>query len=128
MTKGRPAPPPEAPPLDPVVEAHYTATRHQVSVALAACFGSDALCVRPMPEASSWLLKQATLATLVEGVDHTSFVLSHLQQGQWGMIVVDGEARVRVLALAPGEELRAALLSVWGTLERGVALVLGAQS
>lgn len=141
MSKGRKAPPPDdnspTPWADfvrqrgydptPVVEAHYTATPRALCVALAACFGSDALCVRPLPEAASWLLKGETLCTLVEGADHTAFVLSHVRQGAWGLLTVDAQgdgSRVRVLALAPGDELRAALLCVWGTLEQGVAVVL----
>jgi hypothetical protein len=133
MTKGRATPPPDdnspTPWSDyvrergydpsPVAEASYPSAE-RVRVALAACFGDPRLCVRPFPEGASWLLQGRVVATLVEGADHTSFVLASLDAGPMGIFTVDTTGRLRLFALHP--DARVGLGAMWegmrGVVER----------
>ncbi len=138
MPRGRTAPPrPPAAPWSalvrelgydpsPVATAAYAEPPRAVEVALAACLGHPSLCVRLIPEASAWLLRDDMVATRVEGADFVGFVFTHLEHDQLMVVVVEAEgegARARVYTLHP--LLRAQVAQIWEGLAAGVAAALG---
>lgn len=137
MPRGRKAPPkPPAAPWaalvrelgydpSPVADQRYPDPAPAVEVALAACLGHPALCVRLIPEASAWLLRDDMVATRIEGADFVGFVFDHLREGKLLIVVVEAEgegAKVRVYTLHP--LLRGQVADIWQGLAAGLDVAL----